>query len=741
MPESTAAVELCKLALIILLLPLGAFIIQIFFSKKLPREGDWVSTVAMFVGLCMSLKMLFVDLFSTPTGITVQKWFPAQDSIGKFLLIGDPANPAFRLDFGIQVDNLTIVMLVVVTLVSFLVHLYSMGYMHGEVRYNRFFAFLALFTFSMLGLCITSNILFLFIFWELVGLCSYFLIGFYFEKKSASNASIKAFMTTRIGDLGFFVAILIMAYNAGSLEFDKIFESIANGTWKDKSILALGGICLFIGPIGKSGQFPLHVWLPDAMEGPTPVSALIHAATMVAAGVYMVGRMFPFFVGEGYVTGDWWGSEPLIFVAWIGGFTAIFAASIAFVQTDIKKVLAYSTVSQLGYMMLAIGCGGVAAGLFHLTTHAMFKALLFLGSGSVIHAVHSNEMSKMGGLWKKMKITWLTMGIATFAIAGLPFVLSGFYSKEAVLTTAWAAAKMNPGAYTIPFWMGMVTALMTAFYMFRMFFKTFHGEPKDKKAFDHAHESPWTMTVPLGVLALLTVLCGGFKFINKSDYWFLNRMDSEILAPYTHPASVNATPVVDDPEKHVHPLPFTDGRVHMQSQKQKEFREAYGLGHGTVTYLSMGAFLFGLLGAWFFFGPNSPGSKKDMLAPEAPLGKALKPLNHCLVNLWFVDAFYYAFFLKALHVIKDISYRFDKYVVDGIVNLQGVLCKAISSLVGIVDYEGVDGTVRGIGKTTLSIGKFAKIFQTGKLQQYLYASVFLAVGAIGLTVAIYLWVG
>ncbi|MDF1667349.1 MAG: NADH-quinone oxidoreductase subunit L, partial [Planctomycetota bacterium] len=346
-----------------------------------------------------------------------------------------------RLDFAfnIFIDNLTAIMLVVVTTVSFLVHLYSTGYMvhhgHHAPRYHRFFAFLGLFSFSMLGLILTDSIFFLFVFWELVGLCSYFLIGFEFERQAACRASIKAFITTKVGDCGFFIALMIIGAVVGKFTFGEIFLSVQSGAWAPW-LLTLTAILLFIGPVGKSAQFPLHVWLPDAMEGPTPVSALIHAATMVVAGVYLVARMFPFFAGMPFFeTGDVFGSTPLAVVAYVGGFTSLFAATIALVQDDIKKVLAYSTVSQLGYMILAMGVGSISAGTMHLWTHAFFKACLFLGAGSVIHAVATNDMKLMGGLRKKMPVTFYTFLISTMAIAGVP-LLSGFFSKEAILTQA-----------------------------------------------------------------------------------------------------------------------------------------------------------------------------------------------------------------------------------------------------------------------------------------------------------------
>jgi NADH-quinone oxidoreductase subunit L len=701
---NTEHTDLCKWALVILVLPLIGFVIQVFFGKRIPpreRQGDWIPTAFILGSLAIATYMV-VRLLGAPEGVEAQRWYPTLGqswlSIGPAPAPGGAA-PGIRLDFGILVDNLTIVMLFVVTLVSFLVHLYSWGYMHGEVRYNCFFAYLGLFTFSMLGLCIASNLLFLFIFWELVGLCSYFLIGFYFEKKSAQYAAIKAFMTTRLGDLGFFVAILAILSVAGSLEFDQIFASVRDGKWVAYGpwFLAAVGICLFLGPVGKSAQFPLHVWLPDAMEGPTPVSALIHAATMVAAGVYLVGRMFPFMAGQPYFQGDFFQSPALLVVALTGGFTAFFAATIAFAQTDIKKVLAYSTVSQLGYMMLGLGVGSVAAGLFHLTTHAFFKALLFLGSGSVIHAVHSNELSSMGGLRRKLPITWATFGIGTLAIAGLPF-LSGFYSKEAILGNALAFAKHNAEAHTfpeilgyLPFAFGITTAGMTAFYMFRLYFATFHGEPRDEHAFEHAHESPWTMTVPLCVLAVLSVVAGGIGAPFFDSHWFEHRVSSEVLAP-----------------------PGAAGVLEHVAELAHE-------GHTVVLGLSVGMFIVGVGLSSLFFLPFGPFYRKNVLVQGTPLGG----LHTCLKNLWYIDRAWTFIALHTIHLCHVVCGVFDKRVIDGFVNFWGTLCRYLLSVAGTVDYWGVDGAVRGLGDLSLRAGGRVRRLQTGYLQEYVYTSVFL----------------
>ena len=448
--SSIPAAEVVRISLMVLYLPLAGFVVQIFFGRYMPAQGDWIPTLAIALAAILS-DVMFMQNVILPfggEGMNAVAWKFEWLSVSR--LVTEWGGQPLAINFGITVDNLAVTMLAMVTTVSALIHLFSWGYMHGEERYHRFFAYLGLFTFSMLGLVLVNNLLFLFVFWELVGVCSYFLIGFYFEKKSAQDAANKAFMVTRIGDLGFFLGLMVIVHFVGSLEYEALFWSIENpvGIWQAADgtpvtmwglpLLAMAGILVFFGAIGKSGQFPLHVWLPDAMEGPTPVSALIHAATMVAAGVYMVARLFPFFAGPGFFLGDYWHSQAMTFIAMIGGITALMAATIALVQTDIKKVLAYSTVSQLGFMMIGLGVGALWAGAFHLLTHAFFKALLFLGSGSVIHACHhEQDMRKMGGLRAKMPITFWTFVLGSCALAGLPF-FSGFWSKEPILTHALA---------------------------------------------------------------------------------------------------------------------------------------------------------------------------------------------------------------------------------------------------------------------------------------------------------------
>ena len=460
--------------LLILFLPLVAFVINIFIGKRLPREGDWVSVGAILITLLLSLILLISMFINGDPNFSHETVLPWID-------LG-----AFKIDLGIWVDNITVVMLVVVALISSMTHLFSIEYMKGDIRYNRYYAYLGLFTFSMNGIVLANNLMSLYIFWELVGVSSYLLIGHWFEKHSAADASKKAFLTNRVGDIGFFIGIMLMFTAINSFNFQDLFDGVNQGLMAG-NLLTLAGIALFMGAVGKSSQFPLHIWLPDAMEGPTPVSALMHAATMVAAGVYLTVRLFPLF-----------SPEALTVIAYVGGFTALFAATIAITQNDIKKVLAYSTVSQLGYMILAVGVGNYVAAFFHLLTHAMFKACLFYGSGSVIHAMHHSlhdindhdtdpqDMRNMGGLNSKMPITYWTMTIATLAISGVP-LFSGFLSKDAILAGTLSFVEHYPEHFILAIF-GFGAAAITAFYMFRLIFMTFHGKPKMPKIFKSIHE-------------------------------------------------------------------------------------------------------------------------------------------------------------------------------------------------------------------------------------------------------------
>ncbi len=461
-------------------LPLAAFVITILLGKWYIKESShWLPILAMAASFVLSVVVFFkVRGLEEPFVVNLWEWI---------------GSGTFTVPIALQVDQLTAVMLLVVTGVGTLIFIYSKGYMHGDPGYYRFFSYLSLFAFSMLMLVLGSNYLLLYFGWEAVGLCSYYLIGFFYHKKSAASAGKKAFLTNRVGDFGFGLGVMLIWTTFGSLQYTEVFkgveEHVASG-----GVLTAIALLLFMGAMGKSAQFPLHVWLPDAMEGPTPVSALIHAATMVTAGVYMVARSNPIFASS---------HTALIVVGGIGIFTAIFAASIGIAQNDIKRVMAYSTVSQLGFMFVALGVGAWAIAIFHLVTHAFFKALLFLGSGSVIHALSGEQdMRKMGGLAKKIPYTYWTLVAGALALAGI-FPFAGFWSKDEIL-----GANFAHGKYLI-FAVGLITAFITAFYTFRLIFMTFWNESRmDPEVEHHVHESPWVMVIPLSVLAFLSLVSG-----------------------------------------------------------------------------------------------------------------------------------------------------------------------------------------------------------------------------------------
>jgi len=465
----------------ILFTPLVAAAFITLFTGKRRGLSAALSIGAILISFALSLRLFL--LFAL-------KGIQHQPHPFEWLVIGNTV----RIEFGMTTDALALLMLLVVTGVGSAIHIYSIGYMKGDPGFSRYFACMSLFTFSMLGIVISSNFIQIFIFWELVGLSSYLLIGFWFEKPSAVEAGKKAFLTTRIGDVGMMLGILVLWSHAHTFEFTELKAKLPT-LGLSIGTLALIGALIFAGAVGKSAQVPLHVWLPDAMEGPTPVSALIHAATMVAAGVYMLCRVSWLILPS--ETAMW-------LIAWIGGITALMAASIAIAQNDIKRILAYSTLSQLGYMVMAVGLGGPTQAMFHLTTHAFFKALLFLGAGSVILALHhEQDIWKMGGLWKKTPITFWTFLIGTLALAGVP-PLSGFYSKDEILLMAF---ERNHPLFLI----AVVTAFLTAYYMGREVFVVFFGKPRDQHAYDHAHESPWVMTLPLIFLAALSIIAGWYS--------------------------------------------------------------------------------------------------------------------------------------------------------------------------------------------------------------------------------------
>lgn len=484
--------------ILILLLPLLSFLLLGIGGKWMThRTAGFIGTAVLGVVAVLSY-VTAVQYFSAPRleDGTFATWIP-------YNFEWLPFTETLTFNIGILLDPISVMMLIVISTVSLMVHIYSFGYMKGEKGFQRYYAFLSLFTMSMLGLVVATNIFQMYLFWELVGVSSYLLIGFYYTKPAAIAASKKAFIVTRFADLGFLIGILIYGYYGGTFGFTPDTVSLISG---GASMLPLALGLMFVGGAGKSAMFPLHIWLPDAMEGPTPVSALIHAATMVVAGVYLVARMFPLFIA--------YAPDVLHWIAYIGAFTAFYAASVACVQSDIKRVLAFSTISQIGFMIVALGVctsadphhGGLGymASMFHLFTHAMFKALLFLGAGSIIHAVHSNEMSAMGGLRKYMPITHITFLIACLAIAGIP-PFSGFFSKDEILA---ACFQFSP----VMGWIMTVIAAMTAFYMFRLYYGIFWGKDNSKQSSHTPHKSPTAMTIPLIFLALVTCGAGFIPF-------------------------------------------------------------------------------------------------------------------------------------------------------------------------------------------------------------------------------------
>lgn len=484
--------------ILILALPMLSFLILALAGMKMPhRVAGAIGTLSLGAVAVLS----YLTAFSYFTaGRTAEGTYP---TLTPWNIDWLPFTQQLHIDMGIMLDPISVMMLIVISTVSLMVHIYSFGYMKGEKGFQRYYAFLSLFTFSMLGLVVATNIFQMYVFWELVGVSSYLLIGFYYTKPEAILASKKAFIVTRFADLGFLIGILIYGYYMQTFTFTPSEEQLM----KAGMVLPWALGLMFVGGAGKSAMFPLHIWLPDAMEGPTPVSALIHAATMVVAGVYLVARMFPLFIG--------FAPSVLHWVAYIGAFTAFYAASVACAQSDIKRVLAFSTISQIGFMMVALGVctsmnpheGGLGymAGMFHLFTHAMFKALLFLGAGCIIHAVHSNEMETMGGLHKYMPVTHITFLIACLAIAGIP-PFSGFFSKDEILT---ACFQFSP----VIGWVMTFIAGMTAFYMFRLYYCIFWGKENKKLHEAHVpHESPLSMTFPLMFLAAVTLVAGFIPF-------------------------------------------------------------------------------------------------------------------------------------------------------------------------------------------------------------------------------------
>ena len=630
---SGAPNSLINLVPLIPAIPLAGFVFTALFGRRIGRLAFVLPLLAVTATWLLSMAVVYQALTGGfgehGAGATLWRWIPAG---------------AFTVDVGFFVDQLTACLLIVVSTIGMLVHLYSVGYMSHDPGRWRFFAYLNLFMFSMLLLVLADNFLVVFAGWELVGLSSYLLIGFWYGRRSAALAAKKAFIVNRVGDVGFALGIMLIWVSTGTLNMRDAFDRIAgldHGT-----ILAIA-LLLLCGAVGKSAQFPLHVWLPDAMEGPTPVSALIHAATMVNAGVYLLARVNPIFSLV---------PEAMVVVAAIGIFTAIMAASIAFTQTDIKRVLAYSTLSQLGYMFAALGVGAYAAAIFHLMAHGFFKGLLFLGSGSVIHSVHDEQdMNRMGGLWRKIPITHWTMLVGTIAIAGIP-PFAGFFSKDEILGEAY---KLNFGwVWAI----GVVVAGMTAFYMWRLMGKTFYGESHVDPAVEPTiHESTWTMTLPLILLAIPAMLLG---------LWLGLPFGNSLLTQWLHPVFAGAEETLGQSTQ-----PFA----------------LFGI-DGALILVSVGVASIGLVaGIWLFGFFRRNGRRQTVEAITASSG-ATRFLYRASLNKWWFDDLNHLLFMVIGGRVANALWWFDRNVVDG--------------------------TVNEVGRVTMDAGNGLRRIQTGRVQNY-----------------------
>lgn len=703
------------------------------------------------------------------------------------------------LSLDYYIDSLTLVMFVMVTLIATCIHVFAIGYMSDELtedhvdhevhlasgkhlhrpgRFYTFFSYMSLFSFSMLGLVLAGNIFQVFVFWELVGICSYLLIGFYVERKSASTAANKAFIMNRVGDFGFLIGLMVLWTYFGTFRFVEnpahpgapgLFEMVRGGDGSldvgtedgvkvvylhggehehsaaaanagdaaaeeggtgrlavPYMLLVVAGLGIFAGCVGKSAQFPLQTWLPDAMEGPTPVSALVHSATMVAAGVYLAGRFYPMFT-----------PEVLLVIAYVGCITLFLAATIAIVATDIKRVLAYSTISQLGYMMLGIGVGGWVAGLFHLITHAFFKSLMFLASGSVIVGCHhEQEMPRMGGLWRKMPITAFTMLVGVIAISGLvvpgltvfgyKLAFSGHHSKDLIVATSLGFNHLNP-AHFLLFLVPLVTAGLTAFYMFRLWFYTFAGEPRDQELYDHAHESPWVMTGPLILLSVFAALIAfdGESITRTVDGAAVERPGVLFgLLEHSQPIGVHEGVATSDSSPIALPAAeFIHGHVDATGA---HVEHAESSPHATAGLFATLAAFTGMILAWVVYGLR--------LVNPADVKRQFAGLHGFLVEKWQFDRMYDVMFVHPTHVVAGWCAWFDRVVLDGVLHGLSRATVKVSEWDRRFDEGIIDGLVNLLGDATYSVGGSLRRIQTGQLRQYI---MFIAVGVLTLFVLLF----
>jgi NADH-quinone oxidoreductase subunit L len=704
----------------IFLSPVIAFVINAFFGRKLPRQGDWLATLSIFVSFIFSARIFGDFVFGKfATDFYIHKVFTWFDlSYGTQI---------FKVDMGIYLDNMSAIMLLMVSGVATLIHLFSTWYMDHDEKHGRFFVFLPLFTSAMLGLVLSDNLFSLFIFWEIMGFCSYSLIGIYNKKEKAGDASLKAFMTTRVGDVFLLLGIVAIWMVLGSVAYVDIYAAIAEGKFTGLSVLGISfatfsALCIFLGAMGKSAQFPLQVWLPDAMMGPTPGSALIHAATMVTAGVWVSLRMYPLMV-LGDIT---W------FIAVIGAITAFGAATIATVQTDIKAVLAYSTLSQLGYMIMGVGVGSYNAAFMHVITHAMFKACLFLSAGSIIHSVHEQEMPKLGGLRKYLPYTHFAMMCCTLAIAGIP-LFSGFVSKDRILGDALYygfMAGQNPLLAIVPI-LGFAGAGLTAFYMFRMMFLTFYGENKAHHD-DHAHghhgdhghgheihheHLDARQNVPLLILSVFTLgfwFCGtltgqGFgKMFGAKTEWFKILVEAPTVEKFVNSPREPFGKV--DLRKETH---LDHAHYHHQTGYAGPNPDEHKL-HTAHTIGAIASIIIAFSGVFLAFLMYIKGSVK-------PWASRLPGFTKVLQNKYYFDDLYIEVLIKKglLNLNKGLSWFdmgvYDRFAVDGWASVNRWLFKASKWFDNvIVDAIGVDGTGVAVNLFNLVL----RVIQSGKIQFY-----------------------
>ena len=718
--------QLIILSLVTLGLPLLAFVLVIFSQRSLAERAHLIATPAIAFSLVLSLYVAWMKLKGAPQECI--EWSFDWIRLGTIPGFG----PAV-LSNGVMLDNITAIMMVVVTGISFLVHLFSSEYMKNDTRYARYFAYLGLFTFSMLGIVLANNFFGLFMFWELVGFSSYILIGHWYERPAPQYAAKKAFVVNRIGDAVMWTGILLLFGTFHTFNFREIFGFVNQGLpitfsflgFSPETTLTVAGILIFAGAIGKSAQFPLHIWLPDAMEGPTPVSALIHAATMVAAGVYLMARIFPLLTGD-----------AMLVVACTGAFTSFLAATIALTQNDIKRVLAYSTVSQLGLMIMSIGAGAVSAGIFHLVTHAAFKACLFLGSGSVIHAMHhalhdthdhetdAQDMRNMGGLLKRMPVTGWTFLVGTLAITGLP-LMAGFMSKDEILASATAYGSLQGGiAQALPY-IGFGVTMLTAFYMWRQTFLVFFGEPRKPKLIAQVRESPKIMTIPLVILAVLSLwIWYGRNPVNPDNGWFLSKWvktPAQVIPPQTAPQGIGyrvqgvvAKPNIQTEAFGYTMVPFTPNTLTLPASPMPHQIALENERSSVSTFamlLSLSAAALGFLLAGFLYVlKQGLGSK---------LARIFNPIYQFSIKGWYIDQFYDYVIVGTVLLTARVAIWTDETILDGIVNASARVTVFAARIVGWFDTYVVDGIVTVVGAIVQFLGLMIRSMQTGRIQTYL----------------------